>query len=346
MLNFIAQLLHTSDMDYDSYFPAPQIFWDRLVQLGSSQLVLPAIYSSLKRKKLQHQVPKELWSYLQEISELNYKRNTEILNQIAFISDIFDKNKIDHVFLKGAALLITKPYNSIYERMIGDIDILVSENDLHKSQQLLITKGFEEVSNNFFFSEGILFENYQRHLKRIVHPNYIAAVEIHKHLLHNRTFLLDSKEVLKNKVKSCEGYFIPSKQHLWKHAILNWQYNDKGMLLNSLSFRTVTDVLHLESKEILNKLKFKPKAIKHFYTLLSLFYDNYSTYYPLKKILFKLQFQSKMYYRLQLFFKKIITFFSLIFLRFALFFKSRTYRNRVMNNPKLFLKLLKGYFIK
>jgi hypothetical protein len=89
ILNFIAQLLHPSVTDYDSYFPAPQIFWDRFVQLGSSHLVLPAIYNSLKRKKLQHQVPKELWSYLQEISELNYKRNTEILKQIDFLSLLF-----------------------------------------------------------------------------------------------------------------------------------------------------------------------------------------------------------------------------------------------------------------
>ena len=40
---------------------------------------------------------------------------------------------INHVFLKGSALLILKPYNVISERMIGDIDILIG---LHLKKQI------------------------------------------------------------------------------------------------------------------------------------------------------------------------------------------------------------------
>ena len=71
MHHFMAQLLHPTVVVDASYFPAPQIFWDRLVQLGSSQLVLPAIYGALKRKKLIGHAPKDLVSYLQEITDLN-----------------------------------------------------------------------------------------------------------------------------------------------------------------------------------------------------------------------------------------------------------------------------------
>lgn len=75
MHRFIAKLLHPNAKVSSSYFPAPQIFWNRLVQYGSSQLVLPAIHGALKRKKLVNHVPKDLVSYLQEITELNKKRN-------------------------------------------------------------------------------------------------------------------------------------------------------------------------------------------------------------------------------------------------------------------------------
>ena len=86
IIGFVSQLLHpTSSVDI-YYFPVPQIFWDRLVQFGSGHLVLPAIYGALKRKKLEHVVPKELFSYLEEISELNKKRNNDILKQIYFLS--------------------------------------------------------------------------------------------------------------------------------------------------------------------------------------------------------------------------------------------------------------------
>jgi hypothetical protein len=118
MLRFMAQLLHPTAVVHASYFPAPQIFWDRLVQLGSSQLVLPAIYGALKRKKLQQYTPKDLVSYLQEITDLNYRRNSAILKQIAFLSEVFKQHQIEYVFLKGVAMIITKPYESKSERML------------------------------------------------------------------------------------------------------------------------------------------------------------------------------------------------------------------------------------
>ena len=90
MHRFIAELLHPTAIVSSSYFPAPQIFWDRLVLLGSSQLVLPAIYGALKRKKLVDHPPIDLVSYLKEITDLNLKRNIAILKQIDFLSKIFN----------------------------------------------------------------------------------------------------------------------------------------------------------------------------------------------------------------------------------------------------------------
>ena len=71
MHRFIAELLHPNAKVSSSYFPKPQIFWDRLIQLGSFQLVLPAIYGAINRKNLVHHVPKDLVSYLQEITDFS-----------------------------------------------------------------------------------------------------------------------------------------------------------------------------------------------------------------------------------------------------------------------------------
>ena len=334
MHHFMAQLLHpTAELDA-SYFPAPQIFWDRLVQLGSSQLVLPAIYGALKRKKLLQHAPKDLLSYLQDITDLNQKRNTAILKQIDFLSKVFNRNQIDHVFLKGAALLITNPYNAITERMVGDIDILVSEKDLSRSQQLLLDEGFEAVSNEFNFTKGVFHENINKHLKRISHHNYIAAVEIHRRLL-NENHLLSPEDVLKNKLQSKKKYYVPLKQHLWQHAILNWQQNDNGMIRNDLAFRTVLDVLYLESKDVLVKVKTASRSIKSFYSLLSLYYGNYKTYYFQKKLIYKLKLKSRSFYKFHNFFVKFSGFISFSISRAFLFLRSKTYRKRVLNHPKL-----------
>jgi hypothetical protein len=346
MHHFVAQLLHPTAVVDASYFPAPQIFWDRLIQLGSSQLILPAIYGALKRKKLADHAPMDLVSFLQEIADLNQKRNTAILKQIDFLSEIFIRHQIDYVFLKGAAMLITKPYDAINERMVGDIDILVSEKDLLRSQQLLIDEGFKEVSNEFSFTKGVFPESYHKHLDRIAHADYIAAVEIHRRLLLKENHLISLKDVLENKVQSKQGQWIPSKQHLWEHAILNWQYNDNGITRNDLSFRTLTDILYLESKDLLANLNTAPKAIKYFYSLLSLYYNNYKTHYYQKKLVYKRKMQSETFQKLHSFFINFNVFAYFIFSRTILFFNSKIYRQRVLSEPKLLGERILNYWNK
>jgi hypothetical protein len=232
-------------------------------------------------------------------------------------------------------MLITKPYDAINERMVGDIDILVSEKDLLRSQQLLIDEGFKAVSSEFSFIEGIFAESYYKHLDRIVHPNYIAAVEIHRRLLIKENHLISTNGVLQNKLQFKKQYWIPSKKHLWQHAILNWQYNDNGINRNDLSFRTLIDVLYLESKDFLSNLNTAPKSIKYFYSLLSLFDGNYENYSPQKKIIYKLKLQSKTFQKLNSFFKNFIGFTSIGFSRAILFLSSKIYRQRVLSKPKL-----------
>lgn len=331
----MAYLLHPTAVVDDSYFPATQVFWDRLLQLGSRQLVLPAIYGALKRKNLQQHAPKDLLSYLHEITDLNYKRNTAILKQIKYISQIFNRNEIEYVFLKGSAMLIVKPYDVKSDRMIGDIDILVSEKDLLRSQQLLINEGFKAVSNEFNFTKGVLSNKLNRHLERIAHPEHIAAVEIHRHLLSRQNHLIAPNDILETKVRCRKDLFIPSKNYLWQHAILNWKYNDNGANLNYLSFRSVLDIFYLRPIDFMEKLKIAPEATKHFYTLLSLYFDNYKSYYILRKLIYKWQLESRSFYKLYSFYIKSKRLIYFGFLRTCLFLSSNIYRKRVLNNPRL-----------
>ncbi len=340
VLRFMAQLLHPNAVIDISYFTLTQNFWDRLVEIGSSQLVLPAIYGSLKRKNLDIHAPKDLISYLQKISSLNYERNAAILKQIDFLSKIFNKHQIEHVFLKGAAILIAKPYDALNERMIGDIDVLIPEKDIVRAQKLLINNRFKAVSKDYDFTKNL---DFAKHLDRIVHPKFIAAVEIHRKLLDltlKKSIL--SEDVLKEKIQNSKGYFFPSKKHLWQHAILNWQYNDNGIIQNSLGFRSVLDSLYLEPNDIVEKIKFSSKAIKHFYSLLSIYYDTYPTYYPLMKLRYKWTLKYKIINIINRVYFKLRFFMNIGRIRFS----SSIYRKRVLNNPKIFIQRIFDFWNK
>ena len=95
-----------------SYFSVNQDFWDKLVKLGSSQLVLPSIHGALLKKKLLYKIPEELLLYLEEITKLNEERNNEILKQINFISELFIKNQIS-CFFERCCFTNFKPFNQL-----------------------------------------------------------------------------------------------------------------------------------------------------------------------------------------------------------------------------------------
>lgn len=320
ILNTIAELLHPKAVivNRTNFFPAKQLFWDRLVQVASGHLVLPAIYGAIKRKELEPFVPSDLLSYLLQIYNLNQKRNLSLLKQICFLSKIFKEQNINHVFLKGAAMLIFKPYDTVNERMVGDIDILIEAKDLKKAYHILLDVGFEPIPRKAKLTKGILkniffnifskaFIKKSRHLERIVHPSYLAAVELHGHLLGYKNELINADVVLKNKVQNHGGDWFPSKYYLWQHAILNWQYNNHAMFLNNMSIRTAMDVFYLEPKDLRDVLKTSNIASKHFYSLLSTYFDEYPTYFKNGKRLYQWQLKSRIFRKFYNYYKKIIS---------------------------------------
>ncbi len=342
-LNFIGQLLHpkVSAANLSHYFPANQKFWNSLVQTGSEHLVLPAIYGALKRKKLEPNIPRDLWSYLEKISTLNYKRNNEISKQITSLSEIFNKHQIEHVFLKGAAMLVKKYYDALVERMVGDIDILVAENDLLEAQKILLNFGYIDQSKiEKRLRPAVVASSIRRHLSRMNHPNFIASVELHSRITdQNKYFYLPSKEVLKARQQTSEGFWIPSLNHLWQHAILNSQYNDKGYQFNWLILRSVVDVLYLEPKNINVVLNKQPKVIRHFYSMMSFFYLEYSTNDGKYKALFiKHIRRNSTIQKMRIFNAKLRLLSVKIFYRSILFFKSKEYRKNIFRDPKLLIR--------
>ena len=61
-------------------------------------------------------------------------------------------------------MLITKPYDSVTERMVGDIDILVDTNHINEAQNLLKNSGFFEISIKNFH---LLMELFKTKMKDI-----------------------------------------------------------------------------------------------------------------------------------------------------------------------------------
>ena len=276
-------------------------FWDLVVKIGSSNLLLPAINFNLRRKNIKHlNVPKDLLKFLEDISKINSARNYAILEQIHFIGKLFKKSRVDHIFLKGSAMLIDKPYNVVDERMIGDIDILVHHKHLKKANKILKNKGFKPL----IYSK--IFEHYEhRHLPRLNHPDFISSVELHRSLLKSKYSHYMANDIIFKTKRIINDISIPSREVMWMHSILNWQINDFGFKSNKINLNVLRDATFLEPKNINDLIEKSPKEVQHFYSLASSFNEKYHRSFKFKRFIFNLKIEYKLFAKFAIFIEKL-----------------------------------------
>jgi hypothetical protein len=312
-----------------------QYFWDGIVELGSRHLVLPAVYGNLKRKNILKLIPDDLEKFLKDIYKKNEERNKKILLQIEFLNELFIKHNVDHIFLKGSALLLSNKFDVINERMIGDIDILIRKESILKARDLIAKNGYKFFNTEMNLTEGLI-EN--KHLIRMIHENHIAAVELHKEVLNgNKIRLLPSKKLFSEAVEIGRKKILNSKR-LIEHIILNWRFNDHGVLKKTLSLRVVYDYINLTNSDDINLLGVNRLSLLKFNNYLKIYdYDRTILKNPFDYI-----FLSKVNNKnFNVLFNKclsIINLFTLIPNRILLGLRYPIYFKRIIKNPFLVIR--------
>jgi len=245
--------------------------WEAIVKVASLHLVLPTVFCRLKQKSLIDVLPLDLRVYLKELTSINRNRNKTLLAEIHNISKLFNHHNINHVFLKGSALLAANYYKDIGERMIGDIDILVHINDLDTAYNLLITNKHTPLPETLGQQ---YFEH--KHLPRLIPETGLGAIELHKKLLSKPHFnVLNSDNVLKSK-QLINNIYIPSSLYLLRHNVLNFQINDKAYFYTMLGLRSAYDTILLLKQH--HEINFEQELLDSYFNkyvlLISIFFKD------------------------------------------------------------------------
>ena len=176
---------------------AGHMSWEDLVWMGSSHLVLPALYSAFKRNNLLQQLPQDLSEYLAEIYQLNLNRNRSILKQAKEITLLFHEAGIHPVFLKGVAYLLQDLYPDAGDRVMTDIDILIHPDQMQQAAEIFYRNGYahpEEFAGDDFGKH--------HHLPGFEKSGEVAMVELHHTALAGRyAKLLKNEEIFSNLTK-------------------------------------------------------------------------------------------------------------------------------------------------
>ena len=247
-----------------------QINWDNIVKVSTGHYVFPALYCNLKDKNLLTYLPNELVSFMEHISGLNRDRNIEILKQAKQVNKLLKENQITPIFLKGTAFLLQGLYDDIAERMVGDIDFIVSENEYYKTIHVLKSNGYSTIIDEKYNIHSSI------HFPKMISDNSFTSVEVHKKLiLKSKNFIFKYETLSINTVK-VDGFLTPSFKNQIIHNCINKQISDSGIIYKNISLRNSYDLYLLGLKE----------ETKNIFDEKNYFYNKFNAYIGISKLVF------------------------------------------------------------
>jgi len=240
-----------------------QIDWDAVVKVSTAQYVFPALYCNLKRAGFLSYLPEELVNYMIHITDLNRDRNQQIITQAKEINKLLLANNITPIFLKGTGFLLQDFYEDIAERMVGDIDFLVSDEEFEKTIEIL-------KKDNYQSQKGIDRTFLNRHFSKMIKKTKLASVEIHYKMVSKPYHNSFNYTYIKTAIKKLTDTKIAllSDENQFLMTCFNKQMNDNGQRYKTVSLRSSYDLLlHSQKINILKVLK----EFSHYFTPLNNF---------------------------------------------------------------------------
>jgi hypothetical protein len=223
---------------------------------------MPALYCNLKRASFLNYLPEDLVAYMKHITELNRERNLQIIQQARELNELLVANNITPVFLKGTGNLLEGLYEDIAERMVGDIDFIVSKDNYPKAFEVLIVNEYKTVSKLNYFSPSF------KHHPRLKKRDGIGAVEIHKELLTEKYALEFYFDIIHKEVQKLNEVTVLGFEDQLALSIIAKQINDHGLYYKDMALRNGYDVFLLSkkvnAKHVISKFKNLRNPLNYF----------------------------------------------------------------------------------
>ena len=165
--------------------------------------------------------------------------NLSIIKEVLFLNDIFEKNNLHPVYLKGVALI--GEFQDISLRPSNDIDILFSEEEAIRAFQILNKNGFHELNHIKRDDEYLINYSKKSHDLPTLFGDSNIMIDIHHRVTSPKDFneCPLTYQILNNK-KSYSFYgsniFKPEIEDLTLHLILHFSiqnYFEKSLRIFS-----------------------------------------------------------------------------------------------------------------
>ena len=201
--------------------------WESVLRTATDERLLPLLYSRVKQLVLAPTIPADIVEFLSAVEALNRERNVVILNEVKSAARLLNEVGIEPVLLKGVGYLTLGIYSDPATRFLEDVDLLVSEAQLHTAVGVLIRNGFEhDTTDQFGF-----FRHHHPPMRR---PGSVF-IEIHHSLCLGKSgSLLPPSEMIAHSLPvDLDGVRVrvPCPDDLFTHLVMHSQilhpYNER-----------------------------------------------------------------------------------------------------------------------
>jgi hypothetical protein len=150
------------------------IDWELFIQLSIHHRVFPVIYKRIIDIN-NSDIPSHVVQVLRQHYQKNIFRMLQLSGETEFIAQIFAKQEIRTLFLKGP-VLATHLYGDISLRTSADLDILIPIDQLGNAEEILLTYGY--IKDDYI--QTVLNDwKWRHHHITFYHPQKKIKVEIH-----------------------------------------------------------------------------------------------------------------------------------------------------------------------
>jgi hypothetical protein len=118
--------------------------WDLLIATANEVLLTPELFKALQAHGLLDRVPNDVRAYLRFIFESNCERNAKLSEQLIDLVVALNAVGIEPVLTKGAGEL-WKSSGVDLARMMYDIDITVSREELASTERCFVALGYSRI---------------------------------------------------------------------------------------------------------------------------------------------------------------------------------------------------------
>jgi len=212
--------------------------WMSLLGLANETLTTPTLMEFVTLFK--DRIPEDVYSYVREMFERNVVRNDRLAAQLTETVAAMNDRGVTPVLLKGAAMLATAARPRWGSRLLSDLDIMVSPEQVETTLDALFAVGYcvhHQTPQND--------KKWYVELKR---PSDVGVVDLHRQL-PGHAFFYHSREDVKQHFKMRRvghgSAYIPSPTYQALILTIHDQFQDADYWLGTIDPRHLIELRDL-----------------------------------------------------------------------------------------------------